>query len=366
MRATLSLVIGLAAILATVVVSQAQEIHSHGAGGDASRLGTVTFANSGADAAQAPFLRGLALLHSFEYDEAAEAFRAAQAADPAFAMAYWAEAVTYSHLLWGQEDVDAARRALNRLAPSRDARLARAKTAREQAYGAAVEALFADGAQSMRVRGFADAMRGVTGRYPDDIDAAAFTSLALLVRAVCRPLPPDQRQIARNDAVTFAQRVFTADPRHPGGAHYLIHATDDPERAPRGTRRRATLCGNRSGIRTRAPHALAHFRGARSLERYGRVQRASVGGIPCWCNRAQALECRPGLSLADLAAVWIPAIGPLSQVARDDRHGAGSIGQCRSLQRTTPMRAISSGSSSSSTPRRRATGPGRYAMSGAR
>jgi tetratricopeptide (TPR) repeat protein len=149
-------------------------------------------------------------------------------------MAFWAEAVTYSHLLWGEEDVNAARRALNRLAPSRDARIARAKTAREQAYGAAVEALFADGEQSMRVRGFAEAMRGVTARYQDDIDAAALTSLALLFVQYVGQLPPDQRQVARNDAVTFAQRVFTADPRHPGGAHYLIHATDDPERAPVG------------------------------------------------------------------------------------------------------------------------------------
>ncbi len=149
-------------------------------------------------------------------------------------MAYWAEAVTYSHLLWGEEDVDAARRALNRLAPSRDARIARAKTAREQAYGAAIEALFADGEQSMRVRGFADAMRGVTARYPDDIDAAALTSLALLFVTYVGQLPPDQRQIARDDAVTFAQRVFTGDPRHPGGAHYLIHATDDPQGASRG------------------------------------------------------------------------------------------------------------------------------------
>ena len=234
MRAKLSLVTCFAAILATVAVSQAQERHAHRPGADASRLGTVAFANSGADAAQAPFLRGLALLHSFEYDEAAEAFRAAQTADPGFAMAFWGEAVTYSHLLWGEDDVEAARRVLNRLAPSRDARLARAKTAREQAYGAAVEALFADGDLSMRVRGFADAMRAVTARYPDDIDAAAFTSLALMFAANVGQLPPDQRRVARDDAITFAQRVFAAEPSHPGGVHYLIHATDDPEMAPRG------------------------------------------------------------------------------------------------------------------------------------
>src|SRR5688572_22606440 len=212
------------AILVTVAVPHAQERHTHRPGDHSAPLGTVAFANSGAAAAQAPFLRGLALLHSFEYDEAAEAFRAAQAADAGFAMAFWGEAVTYSHLLWGEDDPDAARRALTRLAPSRDARLAKAKTAREQAYGAAVEALFVDGDLSTRVRGFAEAMRLVSARYPDDLDAAAFTSLALMFAGQVGQLPLDQRQTARADAITFAQRVFAADPSHPGGVHYLIHA----------------------------------------------------------------------------------------------------------------------------------------------
>ena len=55
MRATSSLLSGLAAILATVAVSQAQERHTHPSGADASRLGTVAFANSAAEAAQTPF-----------------------------------------------------------------------------------------------------------------------------------------------------------------------------------------------------------------------------------------------------------------------------------------------------------------------
>lgn len=64
--------------------------------------GHVAFANSGAPAAQADFLAGLALLHDFEYPAAAEAFRRAQAADPGFAMAYWGEAMTFNHPIWMQ------------------------------------------------------------------------------------------------------------------------------------------------------------------------------------------------------------------------------------------------------------------------
>src|SRR5690242_7206628 len=64
------------------------------------RFGTVSFANSGAASAQPAFLRGLALLHNFEYGAAATAFREAQQRDPGFAMAYWGEAMTYNHGIW--------------------------------------------------------------------------------------------------------------------------------------------------------------------------------------------------------------------------------------------------------------------------
>src|SRR5688500_10605336 len=69
--------------------------------------GAVAFGNSGKASAQAPFLRGLALLHDFEYPAAAAAFREAQAADPAFAMAWWGEAMTHNHPVWMEQDADA-------------------------------------------------------------------------------------------------------------------------------------------------------------------------------------------------------------------------------------------------------------------
>ena len=234
MRAMVTVITALIVTLSSIAIPGAQERHTHPPGTKPTGLGVVAFANSGAPAAQEPFLRGLALLHSFEYEEAAEGFRQAQQADPAFAMAFWAEAVTYSHLLWGEDDVAAARRALSRLGSTRDARLAKAGTPRERAYGAAVEALFAESDLPARVRGFADAMRQVAATYPDDLDAAAFTSLALMFAEYVGQLPSDQRTAARADAIAFAERVFRTDPRHPGGTHYLIHATDDPALASRG------------------------------------------------------------------------------------------------------------------------------------
>jgi tetratricopeptide (TPR) repeat protein len=214
---------------------QDRERHTHPAAtAEVSGLGAVSFANSGAAAAQAPFQRGVALLHSFEYEQAAEAFRAAQAADPALAMAFWGEALTYSHLLWGEDDADAARRVLGRLAVSREARLAKAGTPRERAFGEAIEALFVDGTLPVRVRGFSDAMRIVATAYPDDLDASSFAALAAMFTAYVGDLQGPAQQAARDAAVDFAQRVFTANPNHPGGAHYLIHACDDPAFAARG------------------------------------------------------------------------------------------------------------------------------------
>ena len=71
-------------------------------------LGQIDFPTSASGQAQDAFIRGVLLLHSFEYEPAAEAFREAQKADPAFALAYWGEAMTFNHPLWQQQDKAAA------------------------------------------------------------------------------------------------------------------------------------------------------------------------------------------------------------------------------------------------------------------
>ena len=76
----------LAALLPCVALAQRQPA--------APALGAISFPNSGAPAAQDAFLRGVAWLHSFGYEEAIDAFREAQKVDPAFAMAYWGEALS--------------------------------------------------------------------------------------------------------------------------------------------------------------------------------------------------------------------------------------------------------------------------------
>jgi tetratricopeptide (TPR) repeat protein len=193
--------------------------------------GEVAFANSGAPEAQAPFLRGLALLHDFEYESAAQAFKSAQTIDPSFAMAHWGEAMTYTHPVWFQQDADAARAALKKLGATSAERLAKVKTERERDYLRAVEVLYGDGTKDERDFKYADAMRVVHERYPDDVDATAFYALALLGTS------HQGRDFAiYMRAAALLEEVLPAHPLHPGVLHYLIHCYDDPIHAPLGLR----------------------------------------------------------------------------------------------------------------------------------
>jgi tetratricopeptide (TPR) repeat protein len=221
-------------LVAAVSPMAAQEAgrHEHAPGAHAGeRLGTVSFPNSGAAAAQRPFLRGLALLHSFEYDDARAAFREAAKADPGFAMAYWGEALTFGQLLWGLDYADSARAALARHGATREARLARARTERERQYGAAVEALFDTTDQKARLSGYVSGLRSLTAAHPKDLEARALLAIALLMGDGGTR---EQQKALTEEAIALAQSVFAASPDHPGGAHYLIHAADNPQYASRG------------------------------------------------------------------------------------------------------------------------------------
>ena len=212
------------------------------------QLGETTFPNSGALEAQPAFREGLLLLHSFEYDDAREAFQRARALDPGFAMAAWGEALTHQHPLWYELDLPAARAALSSLAPTLDGRLAKASTEREKDYLRAVDALFFSSEdEDAREDAYAAAMAKVHEAYPDDQDAAALYALALLTTAHDGR---DFRIYMRAAAVV--EDVFAINPRHPGAAHYLIHCYDDPIHAPLGLRAAELY----AGIAPTASHAL--------------------------------------------------------------------------------------------------------------
>jgi hypothetical protein len=185
--------------------------------------GSVSFPNSGSKAAQAPFLHGVALLHSFEYDFAARDFREAEKIDPSFAMAYWGEAMTFNHPVWDQQNRAAALAALSKLGPTAEARLSKAPTERERDYLRSLDVLYGEGPKPARDQRYAEAMAQLHAKYPDDVEAAAFYALALLGTG----------EGVRNErtymqAAAILMPLFYSHPDHPGIAHYLIHACDDP------------------------------------------------------------------------------------------------------------------------------------------
>jgi len=209
-------------------------------------FGEVAFANSGPAAAQADFLHGLAQLHNFEYEDAADHFRKAQETAPDFSLAFWGEAMTKNHAMWHEEDVAAAREILNRLAATPEARLAKAATEREKLYVRSVEALFGEGTKEERDRRYESVLAELHRKFPDDVDGAAFYALAILGTA------EHGRDFATYmRAAAVLEEVFPQHPRHPGVVHYLIHSYDDPVHAPLGLRAARTY----SKIAPEAGHA---------------------------------------------------------------------------------------------------------------
>ncbi|MGH9317210.1 MAG: hypothetical protein ACRD1P_08895 [Thermoanaerobaculia bacterium] len=218
-----------------------------------SDLGRIDFPTSGSPEAQRHFLRGVLLLHSFEYEDAAEEFREAQKLDPGFAMAYWGEAQTCNHPIWAERDAESAHKILNRLAPTPEARLARAPTPREKGYLDAVEILFAEGKKPERDRAYAGAMLRLHQQFPDDLEAASFYALALL--GTCQGIR-DTATYMRAAAV--AEEVFAKNPLHPGAVHYLIHSYDDPVHAPLGMRA-ARAYSKIASAASHAQHMCSHI-----------------------------------------------------------------------------------------------------------
>jgi len=233
-------------LLANGKVASEQEHGNHAASGS---LGRVDFRVPCNAAAQQAFTRGVALLHSFTYEESAQAFRDAAASDPRCAMAHWGLAMTEYHQLW---EPHAGPAELQRgAAEIQKARDLKPGTPREKDY---VEALgvFYDGweqrSHAARANAYRDAMRGVHDRNPKDQEAAIFYALALVATAS----PGDKTYGNQRNAAAILEPLFAAQPDHPGAAHYLIHAYDNPELAPQGVAAARAYSKIAPGL----PHAL--------------------------------------------------------------------------------------------------------------
>ncbi len=192
-------------------------------------VGVIDFPTSATGEAQNHFLRGVAILHSFGWKQAREQFHAAQALDPDFALAYWGESLAYNHPLVTNMDPTEPRKALERLAPTPEERIAKAPTEREKGLMRAVEILWGDGDHTQRRFEYMEAMGGLHEAYPDDPEIAAFYALSLL--GVNR-LNGNVTERYNIRAGTIALKLLNDNPVHPGAAHYTIHSFDHPINAP--------------------------------------------------------------------------------------------------------------------------------------
>ncbi len=188
------------------------------------KLGTVHFEISCGTEAQPLFDRAVALLHSFQYEDAERGFAALAASDSSCAMSSWGVAMCNYHPIWGpttQADFERGRVAVER------AQRIGGRTEREREFIAAIARYYqrTDGFDPpARRAAYEVAMKQLHDRYPDDMEGTVFYALAILGNA-----PATDRTYARQRvAAALLNSVLPKAPRHPGVAHYLIHSLDYP------------------------------------------------------------------------------------------------------------------------------------------
>jgi hypothetical protein len=212
------------------------------------QLGTVHFPISCAASVQKPFARGVALLHSFWYEEAEKEFLDIAKDDPNCAMAHWGVAMSIWHQLWNDPDEKVIARGRDEVNTAK--KLSAKATPRENAYIAAVAAFYNDSKSNhaARAKAYSDAMEKVYESYPEDHEAAAFYALSLLASEPHH----DETFGNRKAAAAILEKLFAVDPDHPGVAHYLIHSYDKPQLAQLGI----PAARRYAQVAPAAPHAL--------------------------------------------------------------------------------------------------------------
>ncbi|WP_404337512.1 hypothetical protein AB2M62_02475 [Sphingomonas sp. MMS12-HWE2-04] len=213
------------------------------------RLGSVRFETSCVPAVHAAFDRAVALMHSFQFGRAIAGYRGVLATDPGCAMAYWGIALSS----WGNPfaGFKSAAQIRQGLEAADAGRAAAPKTRRERDYIEAVALLYTNAertGQEARLLTYEAAMAKLAAAYPRDSEASIFYALALAAAAD----PADKSYAKQLKAGAILERLFVRYPDHPGLAHYIIHAYDDPALASR-----AADAARRYGkIAPSTPHAL--------------------------------------------------------------------------------------------------------------
>jgi hypothetical protein len=235
------------ALAVAPAASYAQGEHQHT--GTPAQVGRVVFPTTCIAAAQPLFERGIALLHSFWYEESKRSFSEAAAADSNCAMAHWGQAMSLLHPLWvppppaeSREGLAAAEQAVRLSAPG----------TRERGYADAIATFYRgfDGSNfRARLEAYEAAMAALAARFPKDREARIFDALALI--GVGQLDAGDTTYARQRRAAAMLEPLYRQYPKHPGLAHYLIHAYDSPALARDGV----GAASHYAAIAPSVPHA---------------------------------------------------------------------------------------------------------------
>lgn len=304
--------------------AQGDHQHHHDRSGE---LGPVNFSVSCTPPAQTQFNRAVAWLHSFEYEEAEKAFAAVTVTDPRCAMGYWGIAMSNYHPIWAPPNAAELQKAS---AAIEKARAIGARTARERAFIAAIDAFYKDSDKldhRTRSLAYSDAMAGLHRRYPSDREAGVFYALTLVAKGM---MASDKSYTNEKNAAQILNRVLAREPKHPGVTHYLIHGYDYPELA------HLALPAARSYARIAPASAHAQHMPSHIFTRMGLWQEAIRANLDARASaKAHAVRNRmPGAWDEQLHAMDYLAYAYLQ--GAQDKKAAGVLDELSRLRRVDP------------------------------
>src|SRR5712671_6886353 len=231
--------------------------------GDLRGAGKVTFQITCDPDVQSDFARGVALLHSFFYEEARRVFTSVAERDPKCAVAQWGIAMTWWHPIWTPPNPDEMRAGK---AAIEKAMSMNAGSDRERGFIAALNTYYntADSSSAApvgqschgpvgprdRVVAYEKAMRQLRDKYPDDFEVQTFYAFAVLATGYATP--NDTSLSKQLEAAGILEKLWKQNANHPGVVHYLIHSYDYPQLAERGL----TAAKTYDSIAPWVPHAL--------------------------------------------------------------------------------------------------------------
>ena len=231
--------------------------------GDLRAAGKVEFPISCTPSVQSEFSRGVALLHSFFYEEARRVFASVAERDPKCAMAQWGIAMTWWHPIWTPprpDEMSAGKAAIEK------AMALNAGTDRERGFITALNVYYNTRESSNagaigqschgpvgprdRVIAYEKAMHQLRDKYPDEFEVQAFYAFAVLAAGYA--MPNDTTLSKQLEAAALLEKLWKQNPNHPGVVHYLIHCYDYPALAQRGL----AAAQSYASIAPWVPHAL--------------------------------------------------------------------------------------------------------------